>query len=136
MIDTFRLDLVARRRVPFDYRVEIENFDASTADLLRFNVRPKGAEDQGSAVIALDLTTTWGGEGVSFMVDSSGDDPVTTLRIRIAEGTLEAVPRAAALGLEAGEPVTYLYELMVRTLTIDNSVLLEGNFTILPGVVP
>ena len=135
MIDTFRLDLVARRRVPFDYRVEIENFDASTADLLRFNVRPKGAEDQGSAVIEGDLVA-WGSEGVGFLVDNSGPEPVTTLRIRVAEATMEALPRAATLGLEAGEPVTYLYELMVRTLTIENSVLLEGNFTILPGVVP
>ncbi len=107
MIPVAHVDLLAHRGVPFTDTTDFYGQDYSAAD---FRVELRRYRDAPEAVLILSTQTNLNAQGISVSVASEDGVPVSSVRIRINETTIEGLqftsPRGGNLVLQYALDVT------------------------------
>ncbi|HYI43721.1 MAG TPA: hypothetical protein VD768_08885 [Sphingomicrobium sp.] len=127
MIKPATLPLSGGRFVPFVYTIALEGEDLTDATM-EMHVR-HAADVGGDPLVDLDLAAA-NAQGLSFTVDTSGAEPVSTIQIRINETTMEGMPAAD----ETGEDAVFAYDLQITRSGHPKAVFFRGTFTVEAGV--
>lgn len=124
-----RLDLEADKRTPFVYTIAVMGVDLSDATYL-MQVRQREGDD-GSPLLVATVSATY--EPEFKYADAKGREhtgPATAIVLSIPEMDLEALPFAA----NRQRPLELVYDLHVTPDGGLKQVLVEGKFTVSPGV--
>lgn len=128
MITPARVDLVAQRWTPFVDVSVFEGFDFSEATFaMHIRVLPDAS---GSPLVALSNAAS-NAQGVSVSTDEVEGITYSSVQIRVNETTIEGLLLNAA---GAGKDVPLYYDLHITGGGLEKTRMMEGRFTIKPGV--
>lgn len=132
MIQAGTLDLQVPRWTPFVYYIDFPGIDFTTGTgaVMAMDVRLY-RDAPGSAQIALANAASDDVQGLRMSVATVDGLPVSTLRIRIEEATIEGVLLNSG---KAGADVSLVWDLHITGGGFIKTRWLEGAFTIKAGV--
>lgn len=129
MITPGNLPLVADRWTPFDMLIDFTGLDLTSATM-EAHIRPI-RDGAGTPLVDLDTTGTPGAQGLRLVgVDTTGDEPVSTVAMRISEATVEGLPAAS----EQGDDAELYWDMQITPSGGVKQVYLRGTFTVRAGV--
>jgi hypothetical protein len=123
-----RGDLTAYRWAPFDETIPFEGVDFTGGT---FAMEVRAYRDSPASLLTLAMANP---QGISVTVATSNGLPTSNVRIRINEATIEALLPFPASGVEPGQSVDLVYDLVITTSALGKRRWLEGAFIIQPGV--
>jgi hypothetical protein len=128
MIRPATLPLAGGRYEPFVYTIALEAIDLTGATLaMQVRLTP---DAPGVPLVDLVLADP-PAQGLSFTVNNAGLIPVSTVKVRINETTMEGMPAASEVGLDT----VLAYDLQVTRPGVHEKVrYFRGPFTVEAGV--